>query len=102
MHDMLFAAQPALGETNLASYAQAIGLDTDKFNLCLTSQRWAEAIRRSALGAGRMGVSGTPAFLIGTMSEDGNVLRATKVVVGGGSYADLKSALDEALATALK
>jgi protein-disulfide isomerase len=96
MHDILFAAQPALGRTELETYAQGLGLDPEKFNACLDNQRWAEAIRRSEVGARRMEIYGTPAFLIGTISEDGNVVQATRTVIGG-SLDTLKSALDELL-----
>jgi protein-disulfide isomerase len=96
MHDLLFAAQATLGQFDLVTCAQAIGLDAEKFKTCIASSRWAGAIQRSAAGARRMELYGTPAFLIGTLSEDGNVVQATKTVVGG-SFDALKSALDEVL-----
>jgi protein-disulfide isomerase len=98
MHDLLFAAQPALAGTELASCAQTLGLDTAKFNECLASERYQENIRLSMAGAKKIGIYGTPAFLIGTVTEDGDFLRATKVLVGGESYEVLKSALEELLA----
>ena len=102
MHDILFAAQPALAPSDLQSYAQALGLDPKTFKDCLESKKYAEAIRRSAAGVERLGVYGTPAFLIGTLSEDGNVLRATKTLVGGDSLERVKSALEEVLRSSAK
>ena len=97
MHDLVFAAQPALNGPDLETYAQAVGLDAEKFKACLSSDRWAEPIRRSAAGARQMEIYGTPAFLIGTISEDGNVVQVTRTVVGGTSFDALKLALDEVL-----
>jgi protein-disulfide isomerase len=102
MHDLLFASQVALAPADIQAFAQILGLDLDRFNECLASNKYAEAIRRSAAGAERSGVYGTPAFLIGTMSDDGNIIRATKVLVGGESFEVMKAALDEVLESSPK
>ncbi len=44
-----------------------------------------------------MGIHGTPAFLIGTLSEDGTVLRASNVFLGAESFQAFRSVLDELL-----
>lgn len=98
MHDLLFAAPQAPNASELGTYAQALDLDTGKFQACLATGRWLEAIRRSAAGATRLGIYGTPAFLLGTLSEDGNVVRTSKVLVGDASFEAIKAALDELLA----
>ncbi len=102
MHDLLFATQAALAGLDLPTLAQGLGLDTEELRACIDHGRWAEAIQRSAAGARRLELYGTPAFLIGTVSEDGNVVRATKTVVGGASFEALKSALDELLTSPAK
>jgi protein-disulfide isomerase len=96
MHDLLFAAGGTLSGPELGTYAQGLGLDMEKFTACLASDRWIEPILRSAAGARRLQLYGTPAFLIGTVSEDGNVVQATKTVIGG-SFDQLKSVLDAVL-----
>jgi protein-disulfide isomerase len=96
MHDLLFAAGGTLSRPELDTYAQGLGLDTEKFTACLASDRWIEPILRSAAGARRLQLYGTPAFLIGTVSEDGNVVQASKTVIGG-SFDQLKSVLDAVL-----
>lgn len=98
MHELLFAAQSAPVGQDPKSYAQALGLDLGKFSECLSSGRYSDSIRRSAVGAGRMGIFGTPTFLIGTLTEDGDFMRTTKVLPGADSYAAFKSILDELLA----
>jgi len=97
MHDLLFAGQSAPTAQDPASYAQALGLDVAKFGECLSSGRYSDSVRRSVAGAGRMGVFGTPAFLIGTLSEDGDFMKTTKVFLGAESYEEFKSILDELL-----
>jgi protein-disulfide isomerase len=97
MHDLLFAAESVPAGQAPASYAQALGLDIGKFSECLASGRYSESIRRSAAGAGRMGIFGTPAFLIGALTPDGDFMRTTKVFLGAESYEAFKSILDELL-----
>ena len=102
MHDRLFALQPVPAGQDLVSLAAALDLDAKKFTSCLASERHAENIRRSIAGAERMGLHGTPAFLIGTASEDGDFVRAAKVFVGAESYEAFKAILDELLSDQLK
>ena len=98
MHDHLFANQSALSAPALEKYGRLLELDAEKFSECLSSDRYADAIRRVTIGASRAGIHGTPAFLIGALSDNGDVVRATKVLVGGESFDALKAAVDEVLA----
>jgi len=98
MHDRLFANQSAVDGQDLAPYAQTVGLDAEQLRQCLAGERYTENIRRSMYGAARMGIRGTPAFLIGTVTADGDFLRTTNVFLGAESYAAVKSILDELLA----
>lgn len=98
MHDLLFAAQPALSETNLTGYAESLGLDMPKFTACFSGGTYADAIRQSAAGARSMGLHGTPSFLTGLMSDDGNFLRTTNVIVGIEAFDELQASVDQLLA----
>ena len=101
-HDRLFALQTESAGQDLGLHAQALGLNVEKFNACLASDRYSESIRMSIAAAKRAGIYGTPAFLIGTVSEDGDFFRTTKVLVGGESFEAIKSAVDELLAAPAK
>jgi protein-disulfide isomerase len=101
MHDLLFATQAAPAG-DLAPLGQTLGLDLARFNECLASEKYAENIERSVAGARRMGIMGTPAFIIGILTEDGNFIRVTKLLVGAQTYDDLKSVLDELLTNPAK
>ena len=99
MHDLLFAQQgnPIQDPTPLA---QTLGLDVEQFGKCFSTWKYVENIQRSADGARRMGIFGTPAFLIGTVTKDGDFVWIKKVLVGAQSYETLKVILDELLAPA--
>ncbi|HJU83229.1 MAG TPA: thioredoxin domain-containing protein [Holophagaceae bacterium] len=98
MHDRLFAEQKPYSDMDLAALVHGIGLDAARFSVCINSDRYADVIRRSAAIADRKGISGTPAFLIGTVSEDGRLLTADHVFFGAESYEAFKKVLDELLA----
>ncbi len=96
MHDLLFAHQPATSPEVIA-LTQTLGVDMGEFNQCISSEKYLQNIRRSAAGAKRMGLYGTPTFLIGTLSDDGDFLRVNRVLVGAETYESIKSVLDELL-----
>jgi len=103
MHDRLFAnQQPADIGSTLSDHAEKVGADKEKFNACLASGIYGEQIRQSVAGAKKMGIYGTPAFVIGVASEDGATVRASRIQVGGESYDAIKEIIDELLATPVK
>jgi len=63
-HDKLFANQRALGMNDLKKYAVDLGLDVDKFNACLESHKYQADIAKDTAEGQKVGVTGTPAFLI--------------------------------------
>ena len=102
MHDLLFANQTTLAPPNLTKRAHELGLDEAKFSECLSSGKYRDNIRRSMAGAERMGLNGTPAFLLGVLDSSGNSVRSTKVIMGAESFDTFKAALDELLAAPQK
>jgi protein-disulfide isomerase len=96
-HDGLFKDQSPFDAPRLAQFAQALGLDIPPFNACIASDRYLDAINRSSVSAARMRIRGTPAFIIGALSEDGSILRATKVVMGAESFDAFRVILDDLL-----
>ncbi len=97
MHDFMFGHQGELGGLGFELHTRALGLDGEKLNACLTNDRYAENIRRSTQEARQLGILGTPAFLIGAASEDGDFVWATKVLVGVETYDAFRTNLDERL-----
>jgi protein-disulfide isomerase len=98
-HDRFFANQESLNPNDWPEHAHALGLDTEKFNQCLTDGKYDEEINKDMDEAERLGISGTPAFLIGVMSPDGQRVSVRKVMLGAEPYETFKQTLDEALSS---
>lgn len=102
MHDRLFDNQKALSPSDLPQHAQAVGLDVTKFNQCLASGKYTEEIRKSVAQGERIGVNGTPIFIIGTIGPKGEQLKVQKVLLGAKPYESFKTTLDELLSAGNK
>jgi protein-disulfide isomerase len=81
MHDQLFANQKSLAVADLISHAQTVGLDPATFRACLEEGKKASVVKRDVDEAQELGLTGTPAFLLGKVQPDGTV-RVTKRIVG--------------------
>ncbi len=64
MHDKLYENQDALDVDSLKSYAADLGLDTEQFNDCLDSGKYADDVQSDFNEGVDLGVSGTPTFFI--------------------------------------
>jgi protein-disulfide isomerase len=102
MHDRLFANQSALKPEDLATHAEAIGVDKESFQQCLQSGKY-DAFIHKMIGQGqKAGVRGTPTLVVGVAEPNSKNVRVVKVVVGLQPYAAFKEAIDEILVTAGK
>lgn len=83
---------PGFGQADFERFAQAAGVpDMDKFKADATSDKYDQAIEQAKKYGGGIGISGTPAFLIGT-----------KFVSGAQPWEVFESALNEQLAATVK
>jgi len=98
MHERLFANQNALDPDALKQHAVALGLDAARFNECMASGKYRSPVARSMASAERLRIDGTPAFLIGVVDANGEVVRVAQVMLGAKTYEAFKAALDSALA----
>ena len=96
MHDTLFQNQSALAPEQLAAHADTLGLDAGAFRTCLDSSRFAADVNKDLTEGGAVGITGTPAFLVGVIQPDGRV-KVVKRLSGARPYADFKAAIDGAL-----
>ena len=64
MHDRIFANQRALEPAVLEGYAQAIGLDMDRYREDIASKDVKKRIDDDTSEAKRLGVTGTPGFFV--------------------------------------
>lgn len=68
-HNYLFGNQlgenqGAFSKNNLKSFALVLGLNKEKFNICLDGDKYAGEIQKQTKAGGEAGVSGTPAVFI--------------------------------------
>jgi protein-disulfide isomerase len=96
MHDRMFAHQDTLAPESLVEHAKALGLDADKFKTCLDSGKYAEAIKASVAQGEKLGVSGTPAVVLGL--SQGDQVKAVKLLVGSLPFAVFKEEIDQLMA----
>jgi protein-disulfide isomerase len=95
MHDRLFAHPDALAAKDLREHAKAIGLDSGAFRKCLDSGRHAGAIRTSIAEGEKLGITGTPAVLIGF--SDGKQIRNVKLMAGALPFSFFKEEIEKML-----
>ena len=98
MHDKLFENARALGPDKLPAYAEELGLDMAKFKECLDSGKTAGDVKKRMAEGQKAGITGTPAFLLGFIGQDGKV-KATKKITGAQPYAAFKEAIESFLST---
>jgi protein-disulfide isomerase len=101
MHDKIFANPRALSATDLSGYAKAVGVDLPQFSQCLESGKNAPSIKEGLALAERLGVDGTPTFVIALSDaknpRDPNI-KVLGIISGAQPFSVFKSALDKALA----
>jgi protein-disulfide isomerase len=86
-HDKLFANQRQLDEATYLAYAGEFGLDIEKFKKDMKSAQTQKRVASDIAQAGKLGVTGTPAFYI-----NGRFLS------GAQPFASFKRVIDEELA----
>jgi protein-disulfide isomerase len=64
MHDLLFGNQHRVERADLIGYAQKIGLDIRRFERDMDSDRVKQVIAADVADGAKVGVTGTPSFLI--------------------------------------
>lgn len=102
MHNKIFDEQNKQGQGTInyggldevKRWAQAIGLDTAKFNACLDSQKYNSEVEKDLQDGLAASVGGTPTFFIG------NAQRGFVSIVGAQPTAALRQTLDQELAAA--
>ena len=70
MHDVLYENQSRLGESDLRSYAETLGLDVEQFDKELAEHVHAARVREDFMSGVRSGVNGTPTFYIDGVRHD--------------------------------
>jgi protein-disulfide isomerase len=98
MHDRLFEQPNQLDESGVQGLAAGLGLDVKAFKDCLHGPT-RDRVLADAKGAAALGISGTPAFLIGTRQAD-NKLKVRTVLSGLKPLNEFRKALTTTIAQA--
>jgi protein-disulfide isomerase len=70
MHDLLYENQQRLGDQDLHTYAELLGLDLERFDHELAEHVHAARVHDDFLSGVRSGVNGTPSFYINDVRHD--------------------------------
>lgn len=97
MHDQLFAHQQDLQADQLAGHATAVGVaDSSAFEACLASGKYQSQTKAGVTQGTKLGVSGTPSFILGRTEPDGGV-KGVKLIRGAQQLAVFQREIDELL-----
>jgi len=101
MHDALFTDQKANSDEDFQQMAAGLGLDAAAFKACMDSDKFMDQIRADMVEGQKLGISGTPSFVVGlTDPEDPSKVHLTKFIRGAQSLASFSAAIDELIKTA--
>lgn len=98
MHDSMMADQQTLDA--LESHAESIQLDLAQFQACLNTDKYAEAVRQDMADANKLGVTGTPSFVL-TLTDPKNPskVKGLAILKGAQPFDNFKRILDQALSS---
>jgi len=98
-HDKIYEQSPGNGqgisEEKLAEIGVGLGLDKGELKNCIADKEFSEEVKKDAQDAGRVGISGTPGFVVGKLSEDGSVEGV--VISGAQPYSVFENAIEQLL-----
>ncbi len=64
LHDLLFQRQGEINELNINQYAQSVGLNTNQFSECISSEKFKNEAMEDFLAGDKLQVKGTPTFFV--------------------------------------
>lgn len=99
-HDILFANQTgenvgAFTDRRLQAFAEALSLDMDAFNNCLSSGKYSDRVNQDRVDGTAAGVTGTPAFSI-TYTVNG--VEKQRFISGAYPFSEFQTQIEGALA----
>jgi protein-disulfide isomerase len=98
MHNLLFVHQRELASAELPGYAKELGLDVPAFEACLASGKHDPAIRQNIRLAHSLGITGTPAYVLGQRIPGGDKVQVLEILHGVPNFGELEKKLNALLA----
>lgn len=96
-HDALFADSRRLGEEDLRDSMSRIGVNMASYDSCRKAKTADERVEANRSEAARLGISGTPAFLVGHKIDSGSTVRIAATMAGARPIAEFRKVLDSEL-----
>lgn len=97
-HDLVFTNTTSNGngltEAQLKDFADEVGVNMNEFNDCYSGRDFDNEIDNDIAQGSAAGISGTPGFIIGLLSEDGKSVVDGTILAGAYPYADFQNVLD--------
>ncbi len=98
-HDQIFTKTTSNGTglalTELPAIAKNLGLNVNQFQQCLDSGKFKDEVAKDMADGEAAGISGTPSWIIGASSKDGQI--EGQLVVGAQPFSAFKAIIDEKL-----
>jgi protein-disulfide isomerase len=98
-HDEIFTRTVSngngLAEADLTTIATDLGLNLSSFNSCLLDPAQVDEVKKDVADAGRAGATGTPTFVIGKSTSNGEI--NGDLVVGAQPFAAFQAVIDPLL-----
>ena len=98
-HDQIFETSPGNGKgisvDGLVKIAQDLDLDGSQLRSCLEGEKYKEEVAKDAAEATKVGINGTPGFVVGKLSQDGGVEGV--VVSGAQPFSVFQNIIDQLL-----
>ena len=85
MRQVLIVNSRRLQHADLLAYARSLHLDMAAFTRCLDQNKYDAAVQRDAADAARIGITGTPSFVLGPTVRDAPFVGT--MIVGAQPYA---------------
>lgn len=93
VHDLLFASPAQLDDLQLQSAAQRSGLDLVAYSSCRIGPEATRQVQMEGSDGYALGVSATPTFFIGKITQDRRV-QVSNAILGGAPMTTFKTFLD--------
>lgn len=101
MHDALFSDQKATTDEDFQAMATGLELDMAAFNECMSTNKFKEQIKADQAAAQKLGITGTPSFVLGLTDPDHpSKVHLTKYIRGAQAFPTFSAAIDELLKSA--
>ena len=93
IHEQMMAKQESLGD--LSSYAADLNLEVQKFDECVSTEKYIDAVNRDIALARELGINTVPGFIIGRVdSSNPGKVTGSSMIQGAMPFASFHVELD--------